>query len=90
VKRYFAEVAAFNASPPDDDDYFLGDQPFDSTLREMIGVPARSAEDSLAAVEWIIDDGKDCMISLGEALYGRVASSLLNATRDYLASMVQS
>jgi hypothetical protein len=42
VRRYFAEVAAFNADPRvDDDHFFLADQAFDATLKQMVGVGAQ-------------------------------------------------
>ena len=89
VKRYFAEVDAFNTSPLDDDGHFHGDQPFDATLEEMIGVPAQTADDALAAIDWLKHDGEGCMIELGgDGLYGQVAGSLVDAVRDYLATRV--
>src|ERR1700757_2835404 len=84
VRRYFAEVAAFNADPRlDDDGFFAADQPFDATLKQMLGVPVRCPEDALAGVEWLI--GQDCMIELGgDLIYGQVAGSIVTALRDYL------
>ena len=65
---------------------FLADQPFDATLREMVGVPASTREDALAAITWIIFEGKEFMIDLdGDTLYRQVACSLTVALRDYLA-----
>ena len=53
----------------------------------MIGVPAESAEDAIAALGWIIEDGEDSEIELGgDTDWGRASESLLHAARDYLAS----
>jgi hypothetical protein len=63
IRRYFGEVKAFhNSDLLGDDDYFLADAPFYTTLREMVGVPASTREDALAA--WIIFEGKQSMIDL--------------------------
>ena len=85
VRRYFAEVDVFNTSPDlGDDDYFHADQPFDTTLREMIGVPVRSDAD--AAVQVVLPEGEACMIDLrSEAACDKAAASCLHALRYYLA-----
>ncbi len=89
IRHYFAEVDAFNSCPLlHDDEFFHGDQPFDVTLEEIIGVPAQSADDALAAMNWLKHDGEACMIELGGySLYGQVAESLVNAVRDYLTPL---
>src|SRR6185369_6019829 len=86
VKRYFAEVAAFCSDPRgDDDNWYLADQPFHVTLRELMGVPVRSRDDAVAAVDWIIFEGKDGVINFGgDGLFGQVGESLGHALRNYL------
>ena len=80
VRRYFAEVDVFNTSPDlGDDDYFHADQPFDTTLREMIG-------DADAAVQVVLPEGEACMIDFrSEAACDKAAASCLHALRYYLA-----
>jgi hypothetical protein len=91
MRRYFAEVATFEADPRDADEYFRSDQPFDETLKQMVGVPVRCPEDALAGVEWLIDLGRGCMIDLsGGSSYYNVAGSIVNELRDYLAKEVRS
>ena len=74
IRRYFEEVKTFHDSDlVADDDYFLADAPFDATLRKMVGAPASTREDALAAITWIIFEGKESMIELaGDTLYGQV------------------
>jgi hypothetical protein len=64
VRRYFEEVEYFNATGFDGTDYrsdeesdALAESTFDKTMHEMVGVPARSREDALAALEWLTKDG---------------------------------
>jgi hypothetical protein len=90
VRRYFAELAAFNADPRgDDDEFYNADQPFDATLQQMIGVPVRSHQDAAAAVDMVLECGRGCMIDFGENPYGQVAEWCLHALRDYLAGKVE-
>ena len=86
IRRYFKEVKAFHDSDlVADDDYFLADAPFDATLRKMVGAPASTREDALAAITWIIFEGKESMIELaGDTLYGQVTV----AVHDSLAGRV--
>jgi hypothetical protein len=55
----------------------------------MIGVPARSADDALAAIQLVIRDGEHSMIELDPdgRVWARVHASLVNAVRDYLAGL---
>jgi hypothetical protein len=79
VQRYFAEVDVFNSSGEEDDAAAdrLAAATFDQTLQKMIGVPARSRADALAAIEWLIAEGKHSMIEFSEySLYSRVSKSL--------------
>ena len=90
IRRYWAEVDAFNADPAmEDDGLYFSEQPFDLTARQMIGVPARSADDALAAIELVIRDGEHSMIELDPdgSKWARLHTSLVTAVRDYLASI---
>lgn len=90
VRRYFEELAAFNADPRgDDNEFYNADQPFDVTLLQMIGVPVRSNDDATAAVQIVLECGRGCMIDFGEGPYGQVAEWCLHALRDYLAGRVE-
>jgi hypothetical protein len=86
VKRYIEEVAAFCSDPrADDDDLYLGPQPMDVTLRELVGVPVRNVDDAVAAVDWIIYEGKNSDINFGgDGIFGQVTESLAHALRNYL------
>ena len=76
IRRCFAEIDAFkNADWLENDYNFLADQPFDVTLRELIGLPAQNAEDALCVIEFIMREGEGCAIIGGESLYGRVGES---------------
>ncbi len=88
IRRYWIEVEAFNNHPSewtDEQANALAYATFDKTLRDMVGVPARTAEDAWAAMEWVTREGQDCKIDSEGCLYNRVAYSLANAARDYLA-----
>ena len=77
IRRYFAELEEFSNALPnwlEDDENFLADQPFDVTLRELVGVPAQTADDALWAMEWIIRESNGFGVIGGESLYGREAS----------------
>jgi hypothetical protein len=51
IRRYWAEVDILNATHHETDEEFDAhcEATYDKTLSEMIGVPARAAEDALAA-----------------------------------------
>jgi hypothetical protein len=64
VRRYFEEVEYFNATSladdrSDEESDALAEATFDKTMHEMVGVPARSRDDALAALEWLIKEGAD-------------------------------
>ena len=91
VVRYFAEVEDFNRLSPaegrtDEDNDALAEATFDNTMQEMVGVPARSRQDALAALDWLTKEGVD----LDELSYGdwsphaRTANSLVDAIRVYI------
>lgn len=54
------------------------------TARNLVGVPVRISEDAVAAIDWILADGKDSMIDLSHGPYGAAASSVLKELRIYL------
>ena len=56
------------------------------TVRKLVGVPVRTPEDAIAAIDWIVADGKDSMIDLRHGPYGLAAASLLKEVRGYIAS----
>lgn len=88
ISRYFAEVDVFNATPHPTDKEFNthAATTFDRTLRQMIGVPARTADDALAAIDFLIREEA----SFEELAYGnqwaRVVASLVDAIRGYIVS----
>ena len=65
IQRYHSEVDAFNATDHPTDKDSNAHATYQATIREMIGVPARSAEDALAAIDFFIKEGADLMIELG-------------------------
>ena len=75
----------------EDDGLYFSEQPYDVTMIEMIGVPALSADDALAAMDWITREGADSMIELDPdgTVWARTSASLMNAVRDYLASIAR-
>ena len=90
VRRYYDEVDAFNAIAlaTDEASDSLADATYNATMSKMIGVPARSADDALAAMDWLIREGADSMIELDPdgTAWAQTCVSLVNAVRDYIAS----
>ena len=89
VSRYFEEVATFNMNDFENwdwDDLINPDAPHDVTMRKMIGVPVRTADDATAAVEFLIREGEATSISLdADGLdWGRVCHSLVVELHAYL------
>jgi hypothetical protein len=67
---------------PDKEANALAEATYEATTRQMIGVPARSADNALAAMDWITKEGAHSMIELGGGTFwGRVSDSLVNAVR---------
>jgi hypothetical protein len=89
VRRYFHESDAFNAIEHTDDGEMnaLAAATYEKTVREMVGVPARNAEDARAAIGWLIREGDGCRIDDEGTVYDRAAASLIHAVKDYLASI---
>jgi len=92
VRQYFAELDAFEAwatetDPSDEESNRRAECTFNATRERMMGVPARSREDALAALDWLM---KDCELGLHEYLddqqwqHSSVVASMLAAIRGYL------
>ena len=92
IRRYYEEVDAFSSVDhlTDAAADAHADATFNATMAEMIGVPARTANDALAAMEWLLREGADSMIDFDPhgTLWTRTCLSLVNAVRDYLAARV--
>lgn len=96
IRRWWAEGDAFNALPNDilgDHASAIANSTYNATANQMIGVPARTPEDTLAAIEWLIreDDANERIHfddSVCGCLYDRVSHSLMHAVRDYLAGVL--
>jgi hypothetical protein len=87
-KRYFAELEIFNALEAKTDEQTDAQaETWKATERLMVGVPVRSNEDALAAVDWLINHGEGCMIDLSG---DEIAGSLMRELRAYLARKVAS
>ena len=90
IRRYWVEVDVFNNTKhlTDEESDAHAEATFDVTMSQMVGVPARSAGDAHAALDWIIREGEHSMVEFDAdgSLYARVNTSLMNAARDYIAS----
>ena len=97
VKRYSAEIDAFNAwcsscDPNDDELDGRAEATYEATMGRMVGVPALTSEDALAALDWLIKDEAD----LGHidhewrewSASSRVTGSLVDAIRGYIEGRV--
>jgi hypothetical protein len=94
VRRYFACADACNAVPDDfpDDKYdVIARATLAAAAEELVGKPVRNAQDALAAVEWLVQHGRDNRIELDDSAdappHDRICYSLLHALRDYLRSV---
>ncbi len=90
VKRYFDEIDAFNAfaltdDRTDEEADACAEATYEATREQMIGVPARSAEDALAALDWVVKEGEDHFL---QAADGEVLTSLFDAIRGYIVSTI--
>ena len=54
----------------------------------MIGVPARTTGDALAALDWLIKEGANLEDEYGEDVlfFGEVVTSLVDAIKGYIVS----
>lgn len=86
IGTYWAEMDAFHQRGMDDDGLCLAS--LDGIMEKMIGVPARTATDASAAMDWIVSHGPSVTIELNPqgGLWNRVCASLVGAVRDYLAA----
>ena len=86
IRRYWVEWNAFPNGASDDEINAYVAATFRATEDAMIGVPARTAEDALAALDFLIRESEDFELDLSddEGLHG----SLIGAVRDYIARQV--
>ena len=96
VRQYFKQVAAFNKTSvgdyrTDEQNDALAEATYEATQERMIGVPARTAEDALAALDWLIKEGVDFEIDYSDEPDGRheeVVVSLVTAIRSYIEGRI--
>ena len=64
----------------------LADTTWKKTMKEMIGLPARTADDALAALDWLVRDDAELDVI---RMYGpdNIVASLVTAIRGYLVAM---
>jgi secreted PhoX family phosphatase len=90
ISRYFAEVNTFNATPhrTDKESTAHAKATYEATLRQMIGMPAHTTGDALAALDWLTKEGADFSLEYGDdsTFFGRVVTSLVDAIRGYIVS----
>jgi hypothetical protein len=57
----------------------------------MIGLPAPTAGDALAAIDWLIKEGANLEDEYGDDVlfFGEVVTSLVDAVRGYIVSSAQ-
>ena len=89
VRRDYEEVDAFNlvAHLTGEASDAHADATYNATMAEMIGVPARTASDALAAMEWLTREGAGSMIELDAegTPWSKTCLSLMNAVKEYIA-----
>ena len=88
VRRYFAEVDAFNNDPRIADDFEsdkLAAATYERTLRKIVRTPARTADDAVAAIDCLLKDSDGCMVETDE---DSVHGALIRTVRTYLAGRV--
>jgi phytoene dehydrogenase-like protein len=83
IRRYRAEIDAWEAKDKTDEE-FQADTPFDATMQQMIGVPARTRDDALAAFQFIRDEF-ELEDTYGDYLADAL-TSLLDAVDGYIVS----
>jgi hypothetical protein len=84
IHRYRAEIDEWEAIPDKTDEFFHAETPFDATMQQMIGVPARTRDDAIAAFQFIRDE-----FELEDRYGGYLAdalTSLLDAVNGYIVS----
>ena len=88
IKRYWAEIEAFENTPHTDVAVSdaQADETFIRTQKEMIGLPARTADDALAALDWLVRREAE-LIQVGSDGYLPIVESLVTAIHGYLMAM---
>jgi len=91
VRRYFAETEAFCSFARDRTDEecdAFAATTYEGTMERMVGIPAWTAEDALAALDWLIKDEANLGHLDTESrewhVGSRVAGSLVDAIREYI------
>lgn len=89
VPRYFAEIGVFNNTDhaSDEESDAHAEATFERTMEEMIGLPARTADDALAALDWLMREKANLDEMAIGGSFGDVVASLVTAIRDYLVAM---
>jgi len=96
-RRYWQQVDAFNnlEDLSDDESDAHAAATFERTVRLMIGVSARNAEDALAALDWLIKESTNMYLVLNDTAGDAfdpdndldcLTVSLVRAVRGYIAS----
>jgi hypothetical protein len=86
IHRYRAEIDEWEAIPDKTDEFFHARTPFDVAMHKMIGVPARTRDDAIAAFQFIRDE-----FELEDRYGGYLAdalTSLLDAVKSYISGRV--
>jgi hypothetical protein len=92
IRLYFHQINTFNTRPfrfeqTDEEANTLARATYEKTLRQIIGVPVRTAEDAVAAFDFLVREKVD----LGSepdwpSDFGKVTHSLVDSLRSYLAA----
>jgi hypothetical protein len=106
VKLYFEQLAEFNATDhkTDRESNRHAATTYEKTRKQMIGVPARSAEDAIAAIDFLVkesefdtvdlsvnqvlDEDANLWMAIADEPMDPVAMSLVKAVRGYLEGRV--
>lgn len=86
MRRCISEMSAFDFNAPyltDQEAEVLAETTFTRTMREIADVPARTRDDALAALDWLIFLWADLSCSDWDP-YPEVTRSLLDAIRNYI------
>jgi hypothetical protein len=86
VRRYFEQVDVFNRvavqdARTDKQNDALARATFEKTIRQIVGVPARTRKDALAALEFL---EREEMIEIWVNSAGGLSESLVAAIRGYI------
>jgi hypothetical protein len=92
IDRYFKAVDAFNkrqvhGDETDADADCLMEKTVGKAMRAIVGVPARTAADAAAALDWLLVEEVDLSGESGDsAEFRRVVDSVVGAIRGYLSA----